>query len=115
MGKGKAWHLDREIKAALRRLDYAKKRTALRALTEWAKPRPPRPKLSVADRIRFKRWLWWKYGPECGYCHNDYDWRHALTIDHIQPISKGGAVRDIRNMVLACRPCNKAKGNTWIV
>lgn len=69
--------------------------------------------LTVAERIRFKYWLYWKYGPECGYCHRLFDWRYGLTIDHIQPKSKGGAVRDVRNMVLACKGCNQAKGNKW--
>lgn len=70
-------------------------------------------RLSVAERIRFKYWLWWKYGGECAYCHKGFDWRYGLTIDHIQPISKGGAVRDVRNMALACAGCNQAKGNAW--
>lgn len=71
--------------------------------------------LTVAERVRFRYWLYWKYGPECGYCHKAGDWRNGLTIDHIQPKSKGGPVRDIQNMVLACAGCNQAKGNQWPV
>src|SRR5258708_5684071 len=113
MSKGKAWAIDRHIKAVLRLLDYVENKQALRELVEWAKPRREKHTLSVAERIRFRYWLWWKYGPECAYCHRVFDWRYGLTIDHIQPKSKGGAVRDIQNMALACHLCNEAKGNKW--
>lgn len=75
---------------------------------------PSRYWLSVPERIRFKWRLFWKYGPECAYCHRAFDWRYGLTIDHIQPKSKGGAIRELSNMVLACFGCNQAKGNKWI-
>ena len=115
MSKGKAWSIGRGVKAALRRLEYAQSKAALRDLIAWAapKPSPKHDRLTVAERIRFKYWLFWKYGPECAYCQRPYDWRHALTIDHRQPVSKDGAVRDIRNMALACRECNQRKGNAW--
>lgn len=69
-------------------------------------------RLTVPERIRFKWRLFWRYGPECGYCHKWGDWRH-LTIDHIQPVSKGGAMRDINNMTLACAGCNREKADRW--
>lgn len=37
------------------------------------------------------------------------------TIDHIIPISKGGAKFDPNNCVVACYPCNsKKKDNLWV-
>lgn len=33
------------------------------------------------------------------------------TIDHVVPVSKGGTW-DMENLVLACGPCNSAKGKT---
>lgn len=119
MSKGKARQVYRCAKEALRRLDYVASKQVLKELVKWSDSQPERKAkesthLTVAERIRFKYWLVWKYGAECGYCHKQYDWRHALTIDHIQPKSKGGAVRDIRNMVLACRGCNMAKGDDWL-
>jgi 5-methylcytosine-specific restriction endonuclease McrA len=37
----------------------------------------------------------------------------ATTVDHLQPISKGGAVMDPRNLAACCRPCNDKKHATW--
>ena len=71
-------------------------------------------KLTREECNRFRHWLRWKHGPECAYCHRQYAEGYKLTIDHIQPLSLGGAARDVRNMVLACLDCNRAKGNQWI-
>lgn len=44
----------------------------------------------------------------CLYCGKEYS-RHALTRDHVMPLSKGG--RDIwENVVSACFHCNSRKG-----
>lgn len=46
------------------------------------------------------------YGPfcaRCGRCGN-------LTLDHVVPLSKGGAHR-LSNLQLLCRECNTAKGD----
>jgi 5-methylcytosine-specific restriction endonuclease McrA len=53
-----------------------------------------------------------RYGAVCAYC--DFApiprrW-HYLTLDHFQPISRGGD-RTGRNVVLACRPCNQDKAD----
>ena len=70
-------------------------------------------RLTMPERVRLRYRLYWKYGPECMYCHKIFgDWRHLLTIDHIQPIAHGGSIRDISNLVLACEECNKKKGST---
>jgi len=37
--------------------------------------------------------------------------KNLATIDHIIPISKGGAIYDINNCVVACFFCNQRKGN----
>jgi 5-methylcytosine-specific restriction endonuclease McrA len=40
------------------------------------------------------------------------------TIDHVTPVSKGGAVYDPENLKVACFPCNKSKAdltlNEWM-
>ena len=54
----------------------------------------------------------------CHYCNkmvNVYHWSSnyngddLATIDHVLPLSQGGA-DDPSNMVVACRPCNLKKG-----
>lgn len=35
----------------------------------------------------------------------------VLTLEHIVPYSKGGALVDPTNLVTACRSCNSARGN----
>ena len=42
----------------------------------------------------------------CQYCGGTAD----LTIDHVQPLSRGGA-SSWTNCVAACGPCNRRKGN----
>lgn len=37
----------------------------------------------------------------------------SATIDHLRPLSKGGA-NAMYNTVLACRKCNNARGNAWV-
>ena len=53
------------------------------------------------------------YNFRCGYCGvSATDVGAALTIDHFQPISRGGG--DIpANWVYCCFACNNAKGNHW--
>jgi hypothetical protein len=48
-----------------------------------------------------------KWNSACAYCDAT---GVALNIDHVRPRSRGGSSR-ISNLVLACIPCNKAKGN----
>lgn len=97
------------IQAFQRRyLQYLRSKPA----TVMTQPPKHEPYLTFAERWRFRRWLGWKYGPECAYCQRYMEVRW-MTIDHIQPISRGGAMRDVRNMVLACLECNRKKGNAW--
>ena len=44
---------------------------------------------------------------KCAYCGDD----HNLTIDHIQPRSKGGT-DFTKNCLCACHSCNQDKGHT---
>ena len=43
-------------------------------------------------------------GWTCRYCG-----REATEVDHVEPRARGGATSP-RNLVAACRPCNKTKG-----
>ncbi|WP_409058300.1 RNA-guided endonuclease IscB [Streptomyces sp. SYP-A7185] len=48
------------------------------------------------------------HGRACRYCGAT---GVALNIDHVHPVSGGGSSR-LSNLVLACVPCNQAKGST---
>lgn len=48
-----------------------------------------------------------KWGNACAYCEAT---GVPLNIDHLHPRSRGGSHR-VSNLVLACVPCNQAKGN----
>jgi 5-methylcytosine-specific restriction endonuclease McrA len=54
-------------------------------------------------RARMKR------NPHCQYCNKRV--RDDATIDHVVPLSKGGADAE-ENWVLSCFSCNNQKGNT---
>lgn len=48
------------------------------------------------------------------YCHYKLPGCTAIatTVDHIIPVSKGGAELDRANLVGACRQCNRTKSDT---
>jgi len=46
----------------------------------------------------------------CWYCTRTISF-HLATVDHIQPLSKGGTNK-MQNLVMACPDCNKTKGST---
>jgi 5-methylcytosine-specific restriction endonuclease McrA len=48
-------------------------------------------------------------GFECQYCGDEFDF-DDLTFDHVVPQSRGGET-DWNNIVTACGPCNRAKGD----
>ncbi len=56
-----------------------------------------------------KRKLWFRSNKRCFYCQAPMVFM-AATIDHMKPRSAGGTNR-LSNLVLACAPCNHAKGN----
>ncbi len=45
-----------------------------------------------------------EYGHRCAYCAR----QGKLTMDHVEPLSKGGH-HDVANVVPACRECNSSK------
>lgn len=51
------------------------------------------------------------YEGVCQFCLEPISFRDA-TQDHYYPKSKGGANNDF-NIILACRKCNRAKGDTF--
>lgn len=53
--------------------------------------------------------LFHESGGFCGICHKPISFED-FTLDHIRPISKGGA-HIKRNVQIAHRACNSAKGN----
>lgn len=62
-------------------------------------------------------------GTQCFWCNeellfearfHDPDNPRCATFDHLIPISRGGGNEDA-NLVLACRECNGARGNTSFV
>jgi 5-methylcytosine-specific restriction endonuclease McrA len=48
-------------------------------------------------------------GQRCVYCATHLDQRTA-TLDHVFPLARGGA-HDPGNLVVACGPCNRLKGD----
>lgn len=54
---------------------------------------------------------------KCHYCPKDNlqietkDKARLATIDHVHPVSKGGALFDLDNLVPACYSCNMNKGD----
>lgn len=54
-----------------------------------------------------REYLLAKFGRSCAYCRATGT---PLNVDHVHPRSKGGTDR-VSNLVLACVPCNQAKGN----
>lgn len=51
-----------------------------------------------------------KYNNRCVYCGKPVHECGGGEIDHVTPRSRGGSNR-VSNLVLACKKCNKAKGN----
>lgn len=48
-------------------------------------------------------------GQRCVYCATELDLNEA-TLDHVHPLSRGGT-NDPGNLVAACGPCNRMKGD----
>ncbi|PNY82770.1 hypothetical protein CVO96_00210 [Deinococcus koreensis] len=43
----------------------------------------------------------------CAYCHGSLD-EFGCAIDHVIPLRSGGT-HDLSHLVMACKPCNRAK------
>lgn len=48
-------------------------------------------------------------GQRCVYCATRLD-QNTATLDHVVPLARGGA-HDPGNLVVACGPCNRLKGD----
>lgn len=61
------------------------------------------------------RWVraavWAKTGGLCYYCNRVLNPFDDFTIDHMQPLSKGGT-SGVENLVPACSGCNSRKGDS---
>lgn len=63
-------------------------------------------------RKQLKHQLIREQGFRCAYCGR-FCLPSEFTLDHIVPISEGGATR-LRNLVVCCKECNLKKGNKFI-
>jgi 5-methylcytosine-specific restriction endonuclease McrA len=56
-----------------------------------------------------------KHGGACFYCKTvtATDVVVEMTLDHVEPQALGGG-SELSNLVVACKPCNAAKGHTLI-
>ena len=63
--------------------------------------KPRRPLVEDGTRRR----VYERDGFRCVYCGSEAN----LTIDHVKPLAEGGLNRE-KNMVTACKPCNRDKG-----
>lgn len=49
----------------------------------------------------------------CHWCREPFSFQHPMTFEHLIPLANGGT-NDDDNLVLACAPCNHARGNRVI-
>jgi 5-methylcytosine-specific restriction endonuclease McrA len=63
----------------------------------------------VAAKKAMRRTALRDCGQRCVYCATRLDQRTA-TLDHVVPLARGGA-HDPGNLVTACGPCNRLKGD----
>lgn len=90
---------------AYRRSYRQRNRTAVRLLNAR---RRARLRNAPVNDLTGRQWHGIKvaYGNRCAYCRE----RRPLTIDHVQPLAKGGA-HTAANVVPACQSCNSRKGD----
>ncbi|MFF9287539.1 HNH endonuclease [Streptomyces griseosporeus] len=78
-------------------------------LFTWGHAVPKRQKLS-SKRVKGTRFrLAQRLGPNCAYCGHKFSDLTQATIDHVIPHRLVGHWQSW-NLVLACEPCNEAKG-----
>src|SRR5688500_7401543 len=65
--------------------------------------------LTPSHRIALKRAALRDCLKRCIYCAEQLA-LEAATLDHVHPVSRGGA-NDSGNLVVACAPCNRMKGD----
>lgn len=96
--KAVAEHVDdaRVIRSATREIPMPLVVRLLRFVRVPYRRRVPWSRRGVLERDRH----------HCAYCG-----KRASTVDHIQPVSRGGAARSWLNTVAACPPCNQRKAD----
>ena len=69
------------------------------------------------SRVRLKQLLIGWQDSHCFWClckmkitHGNTKLNNAATFEHIKPLSRGGK-DNVENVVLACRECNRSRGN----
>ena len=92
----------REFRRARKRLDPVANRTYVSARKARLRAATTMPVPAEAIRQRFE-----VYGNRCWICGDE-----GTTLDHVKPISKGGAHLPC-NIRPACPACNSKKGATW--
>lgn len=50
---------------------------------------------------------------QCYFCKYHFKF-NDLTLEHLLPVSRGGAKSDHRNHEVACQPCNNLKGDLTV-
>lgn len=119
-GKARAWYQANRERAVAVRIAWVRSHPEkwLVISKRWSDSNP----LKVAENVRQRRVTLSKventlttqeweavvqsFGGRCVYCGSD---SKKITMDHIQPISKGGA-HSKENVVPACKSCNSRKG-----
>ena len=61
------------------------------------------------DRKKLKRLIWERDSYLCFYCGKELN-EENRTVDHLMPESRGGRWSE-KNLVAACRPCNRWKSH----
>lgn len=111
MGKPKTSHLKTYSNGPKR------KRKRIQAFKNRHKETPEEylRRTGIAERREVKRitrLLLDQHGAVCAICGKQIWNKKDLTLDHIKPLSKGGATI-LENCQLACRECNEKKGNKY--
>lgn len=69
------------------------------------KPKPTAtPRRQISRKVQ--RDVWGHDGWRCTLCGDNRD----LTVDHITPLARGGAMTDMSNLQTLCMRCNRKKG-----
>lgn len=83
--------------------------TPKRSGTRPATRRPGGSVIHVAMKRAMRKVALRDCGQRCVYCSVHLD-QHTATLDHVVPLARGGA-HDPGNVVVACAPCNRLKGD----